>query len=84
MCVQLALSSACVVFIAFVTIAVRKSNILFAPIVLDVSDMPNIAISKKAHTELQKIKGEFMAQNGKDRSFDDVIMELVKRWKDTK
>jgi predicted CopG family antitoxin len=43
--------------------------------------MPNIAISKKAHTELQKIKGEFMATNGKERSFDDVIMELVRQWR---
>jgi predicted CopG family antitoxin len=46
--------------------------------------MPNIAVSRKAHTELQKIKGEFMAHNGKERSFDDVILELVRRWREAK
>lgn len=43
--------------------------------------MTTISISEEAHTELRKIKGQLMASNGKERSFDDIIMELIKHWK---
>ena len=46
-----------------------------------VADMTTISITEKTQTELRKIKGQLMASDGKERSFDDVIMELIKHWK---
>jgi predicted CopG family antitoxin len=46
-----------------------------------VAAMTTISITEETQTELRKIKGQLMASNGKERSFDDVIMELVKHWK---
>jgi predicted CopG family antitoxin len=46
-----------------------------------VADMTTISITEETQTELRKIKGQLMASNGKERSFDDVIMELIKHWK---
>jgi len=46
--------------------------------------MTTIHISEETHRELRKIKGELMASNGKERSFDDVILELIKHWKEKK
>jgi predicted CopG family antitoxin len=43
--------------------------------------MTTISITEETQTELRKIKGQLMASDGKERSFDDVIMELVKDWK---
>ena len=43
-----------------------------------------IHASEGTHKELRKIKGELMASNGKERSFDDVILELIKHWKEKK
>ena len=43
--------------------------------------MPTIHVSKETHTELKKIKGELLAKDGRDRSFDEVIAELVAFWK---
>ncbi|MCK4668652.1 hypothetical protein KAT21_00840 [Candidatus Bathyarchaeota archaeon] len=45
------------------------------------SDMTTISITDETHIELRKIKGELMASNGKDRSFDDIIIELIRHWK---
>lgn len=49
--------------------------------ILVVAAMTTISITEETQTELRKIKGQLMASNGKERSFDDVIMELVKHWK---
>jgi len=46
-----------------------------------VSNMTTISITEETHTELRKIKGQLMALNGKERSFDEVIMELIEHWK---
>jgi predicted CopG family antitoxin len=46
-----------------------------------VAAMTTISITEETQTELRKIKGQLMASDGKERSFDDVIMELVKHWK---
>jgi predicted CopG family antitoxin len=46
-----------------------------------VAAMTTISITEETQTELRKIKGQLMASNGKERSFDDVIMELIKDWK---
>jgi predicted CopG family antitoxin len=46
-----------------------------------VADMTTISITEETQTELRKIKGQLMASNGKERSFDDVIIELIKHWK---
>ena len=53
-------------------------------IVVVVVVMVTISISKETHTELRKIKGQLMASNGKERSFDDVIVELINLWKEKK
>jgi len=44
--------------------------------------MTTIHISEQTHKELKKIKGELMAKNGKERSFDDVVLELIRFWKE--
>lgn len=54
---------------------------MFVFVMVIVSAMTTISISEETHTELRKIKGRLMASNGKERSFDDVIMELIRRWK---
>jgi len=46
-----------------------------------VAGMTTISITEETQIELRKIKGQLMASNGKERSFDDVIMELIKHWK---
>ena len=46
-----------------------------------VAGMTTISITEETQIELRKIKGQLMASNGKERSFDDVIMELIKDWK---
>ncbi|MCW3993549.1 MAG: antitoxin VapB family protein [Candidatus Bathyarchaeota archaeon] len=43
--------------------------------------MTTISITEETQTELRKIKGQLMASDGKERSFDDVIMELIEHWK---
>jgi len=50
-------------------------------IVSIVADVTTISITEETQTELRKIKGQLMASNGKERSFDDVIMALIKHWK---
>jgi predicted CopG family antitoxin len=46
-----------------------------------VAAMTTISITEETQTELRKIKGQLMASDGKERSFDNVIMELIKDWK---
>jgi len=46
--------------------------------------MTTIHISEETHKELKKIKGSLMATNGKERSFDEIISELVEFWKEKK
>jgi len=46
--------------------------------------MTTIHISEQTHEELRKIKGALMASNGKERSFNDVITELILSWKEKK
>lgn len=44
--------------------------------------MTTIHISEETHLELKKIKGTFLAANGKERSFDEIIQKLIKTWKE--
>jgi len=44
--------------------------------------MTTIHISEETHKELKKIKGELMAKNGRERSFDEVVLELIKFWRE--
>lgn len=46
-----------------------------------VSIMTTIHISTETQKELRKIKGQLMASNGREKSFEDVIAELIKNWK---
>jgi predicted CopG family antitoxin len=43
--------------------------------------LTTIKISEETHVELNKIKGSLLAKDGKERSFDDVIRELIACWK---
>ncbi len=43
--------------------------------------MTTIHISTETQKELRKIKGQLMASNGREKSFEDVIAELIKNWK---
>lgn len=54
-------------------------------IIIDmVNVMTTIQVSQETHTELNKIKGTMLAKNGKQRSFDKIINELIAVWKETK
>jgi predicted CopG family antitoxin len=44
--------------------------------------MTTVHISEETHKELKKIKGSLMATNGKERSFDEVINELITFYKE--
>jgi len=71
----------CHLFIMVVFAVYNKIYIVSVSIVKTVFDMTTISITDETHIELRKIKGELMASNGKERSFDDIIMELVRHWK---
>ena len=45
--------------------------------------MTTIRISKKTHLELKKIKGELLAKNGKERTFDEIIQLLIEHYRKT-
>jgi len=47
-----------------------------------VVSMTTIHISEETHLELNKIKGTMLAENGKERSFDEIIKELITFWKE--
>ena len=42
-----------------------------------------IQVSEETHLELRKIKGELLAKNGRERSFDEVIKFLIDHYKKT-
>jgi len=44
--------------------------------------MTTIQVSEETHVELNKIKGSMQAENGKERSFDEIIKELIAFWKE--
>jgi len=44
--------------------------------------MTTIQVSQETHIELKKIKGSLLAANGRERSFDEVIGELIAFWKE--
>lgn len=46
--------------------------------------MPTIYVSDPVHNELKKIKGIFLAKDGQERSFDEIISELIACWKEYK
>ena len=41
----------------------------------------SIQISLRTRFQLMQIKGELLVRDGKNRTFDDVIQELVYYWK---
>ena len=43
-----------------------------------------IRLSDEMHAELMRIAGELQAKNGKAKTLDDAVRELVKAWKQTK
>lgn len=71
----------CHLSIMVVFVMCNKIYIVSVSTVKTVSDMTTISITDETHIELRKIKGELMASNGKDRSFDNIIMELIRHWK---
>lgn len=44
--------------------------------------MTTIHISGETHIDLKKIKGSLLAVDGQERSFDDIIRELITFWKE--
>jgi len=46
--------------------------------------LTTIKISDETHTELRKIKGSLLVKNGRERSFDEIIIELIACWKQHK
>jgi len=47
------------------------------------NNVTTIRISEETHLELRKIKGELLAKNGKERSFDEIIKLLIEHYKKT-
>ena len=41
-----------------------------------------IRITEETHSELNRIKGSFLMRNGYERSFDEVIQQLIAFWKE--
>jgi len=46
--------------------------------------MKTLKISDSIHEELTRIKGQLIARNGKVKSYDETIAELIKFWKEKK
>lgn len=46
--------------------------------------LKTLKIKEETHRELTKIVGELQARNGKIKSFDDAIIELIRSWKEKK
>lgn len=44
--------------------------------------MKSVRVTDETHVELTRILGEFIARDGKSRTFDDVIKELTLFWKE--
>jgi len=53
-------------------------------IIIMVNVMTTIQVSEETHLELRKIKGELLAKNGKERSFDEIIRLLIEHYRKTK
>jgi len=53
-------------------------------IIIMVNIMTTIQVSEETHLELRKIKGELLAKNGKERSFDEIIQLLIEHYKKTR
>jgi len=47
------------------------------------NNVTTIRISEETHLELRKIKGELLAKNGKERSFDEIIRLLIEHYRKT-
>ena len=45
--------------------------------------LTTIQVSEQTHLELKKIKGELLAKNGKERTFDEIIMLLIEHYRKT-
>jgi len=45
--------------------------------------MTTIQVSEETHTELKKIKGELLAKNGRERTFDEIIRFLIEHYRKT-
>ena len=43
--------------------------------------MKTIRIEDQTHIELSKVKGELTIRNGKTKSYDNVITELILLWR---
>ena len=43
--------------------------------------MKTIRIEDQTHIELSKVKGELTIRNGKTKSYDETIKELILVWK---
>ncbi len=39
-----------------------------------------LKITEATHQELTKVKGAITAKTGKDATYDDAILELIKSW----
>jgi hypothetical protein len=44
----------------------------------------SIQVYDATRKELIRVRGEFESSNGKRRSFDDIILELIKFWREKK
>jgi len=53
-------------------------------IIIMVVVLTTIQVSEETHIELKKIKGELLARNGKERTFDEIIKFLIDHYKKTK
>jgi len=43
--------------------------------------LKTLKITEATHQELTKVKGSITAETGKDATYDDAILELIKVWK---
>jgi hypothetical protein len=43
--------------------------------------LKTLKIQETTHKELTKVKGAITSETGKDATYDDAILELIKSWK---
>jgi hypothetical protein len=46
--------------------------------------LKTLKIAELTHQELTKVKGSITARTGKDATYDEAILELIKLWKNQK
>jgi hypothetical protein len=46
--------------------------------------LKTLKINESTHQELTKVKGSITAKTGKDATYDDAILELIRVWKNHK